>query len=210
MASRSSFISLSISSSLAPFSSACLSASWAWRRRFSAAERSPSSMPARSPTDSRRRRAAGRRCGHLKPRRGAHDGQVVRHRRDGTCPRAGGDGAHQVEHAGLAVGVERQDAPLLDHRPGQRIGEGPSRQRDGLALGRPLPGRPRPSPSASAALWRSSPDMLGQVARCLGGRSLRRIAAGQRKRHLRCALERTRVGRLRLLQRELGLSRVAP
>jgi hypothetical protein len=54
IASRSSFISLSISSSLAPFSSACFKASCAWRSRFSAADRSPSSMPARSPTDSRR------------------------------------------------------------------------------------------------------------------------------------------------------------
>ena len=44
MAWRSSAISLSISSSEAPFSSACFSASCAWRSRFSAADRSPSSI----------------------------------------------------------------------------------------------------------------------------------------------------------------------
>ena len=66
--------------------------------------------------------------GHLEARARAHDHQIVRHVVERVF-RPQRDGVHQVEHAPLLVGVERQDAALFDDRPRQRIGERPLRQR---------------------------------------------------------------------------------
>ena len=114
--------------------------------------------------------------GRLQPRARAHQHQIVGHVVERVL-RPERDRVHQVEHVPLLVGVERQDAALLDHRPGERIGERPLRQDDRLGLAPRLMSGVVDRLQRQLGL-RAGPDMLGEVARRLGGGALC-AAAGQ-------------------------------
>ena len=91
--------------------------------------------------------------GHHQPRASGHDAQIVRR----VLERVLGpqrDRVDQVEHVGLAVGVEREDLALLDDRPGERVGEDLLRHDERLRLARCFlaGGILRPSASASRAM----------------------------------------------------------
>src|SRR5690606_676580 len=71
---------------------------------------------------------------HRQPGARRDDAQIVARIVEGFV-RAQGGGIHQRQHATLLVGVERQDAALLDDGTGERVGKRPLRQHEFLRRG---------------------------------------------------------------------------